>query len=162
MATSSSSDVAGQSTPEYLTLRNSYRVVLTHVSTQTNDVCDALFEKGYISPAVCDYVSTDAIPNERKARKLVRTLMAKVELDPSVYHGFMSILKSQGPWADTIVKQLEEAFKAEQSALADCDCSSEESFHSLPDPDTPAGDTTQTVKPAIGERMLVTNPSTDM
>ena len=148
------SDV-GQSTPEYLALRNSYRLVVTHVSTQTSDICGALFEKGYVPPAVLNYVATDGIPSDKKAEKVVNTLMTKVELDLNVYHDFMSILKSEGPWADNIVQQLEEAYKAEQAALTDCDHSSEDSFHSLPDHDTPSADTAQTIKPAIGERMLV-------
>ena len=142
----------GQSTPEYLALRNSYRLVVTHVSTQTSDICGALFEKGYVPPAVLNYVTTDGIPSDKKAEKVVSTLMTKVELDPNVYHGFMSILKSEGPWADAIIKELEEAYKAEQSALADCDRSSEDSFHSLPDPDTPAG---KIAKPEASGELII-------
>ena len=48
----------------------------------------------------------------RKLRDLWELLLAKVELDPSVYHGFISILKSEGQSADTIVEQLEEAYKS--------------------------------------------------
>ena len=123
---------AGQCTPEYLALRKSYRNVLAHITPQTGDVCGALFEKGYIPPNVRTYATTDAIPNDRKAQALLDTVIDKVELDPSVYHGFMELLKSEGPSADTIVEQLEEAFKVEQ-ALADCDHSSEDSFHSVPE-----------------------------
>ena len=112
---------AGQSTPEYLTLRKSYTSLVAHITPQTGDISGALFEKGYIPPAVLDYVTTLAIPNNEKALKLVGALLAKVELDPSVYHGFMSILKSEGQSADTIVEQLEEAYKAEQATLAECD-----------------------------------------
>ena len=123
---------AGQYTPEYLALRKSYRNVLAHITPQTGDVCGALFEKGYIPPNVRTYATTDAIPNDRKAQALLDTVIDKVEVDPSVYHGFMDILKSEGPSADTIVEQLEEAFKAEQ-ACAVCDNSSEDSSHSLPE-----------------------------
>ena len=130
----------GQSTSEYLALRKSYRAVVMHFKTQPGDICDALFENGLIPPSVCDYVSTDAIPDERKAKRLINALMDKVEADPSIFLCLMSILKSEGPWANSIIEQLEEAFKAEQ-ALADCDRSSEDSFQSLPDPDAPAGGT---------------------
>ena len=130
---------AGQYTPEYLTLRKSYRMVSIHITPQTGDICGALFEKGYIPSEVKYKATTDGIPIDRKAQILLDTVVDKVELDPSVYHGFMDILKSEGPSADTIVKQLEEAFKAEQ-ALADCDNSSEDSFHSLPDLDAQAGE----------------------
>ena len=149
MATSPHS-VAGQSTPEYLTLRKSYQSVVTHITPQTGDICGALFEKGYIPSSVRNYATTDAIPNYKKAQELVNTVVDKVELDPSVYHGFISILKSEGPWADMIVEQLEVAFRAEQ-ALADCDHSSEDSFHSLPDPDTPEGGNSVKPKSVGGE-----------
>ena len=92
--------------------------------------------KATFLPAVLDYVTTAAVSNGEKAQRLVGALLAKVELDPSVYHGFISILKSEGPSADIIVEQLEEAYKAEQATLAECDGSSN-SFHSLPDPDVP-------------------------
>ena len=127
---------AGQSTPEYLTLRKSYTSLVAHITPQTGDIGGALFEKGYVPPAVLDYVTTLAIPNNEKALKLVGALLAKVELDPSVYHGFISILKSEGQSADIIVEQLEEAYKAEQATLAECDGSSKDSFHSLPDANT--------------------------
>ena len=128
---------AGQSTPEYLTLRKSYTSLVAHITPQTGDIGGALFEKGYIPPAVLDYVTTAAVSNGEKAQRLVGALLAKVELDPSVYHGFISILKSEGQSADIIVEQLEEAYKAEQATLAECDGSSEDVPHSLPDPDVP-------------------------
>ena len=123
-----------QSTPEYLVLQKSYTKLVAHIKFQPRDICSALFEKGHIPSTVQDYVTTLGIPDSMKADKIISSLMAKVELDQSVYHSFMNILKSEGPSADTIVKQLEEAFKAEQ---ADSDCSSEDSFHSLSDSDTP-------------------------
>ena len=144
MAASPHSD-AGLSTSEYLAFQKSYRAVVTHFKAQPGDICDALFENGLIPPAVRDFVRNRSMLEEEKAHKLADTIIDKVELDPSVYHSFMSILKNEGPWAGSIVEQLEEAFKAEQ-AVADCDHSSEDSFHSLPDPDTPAEGTVH-VKP---------------
>ena len=122
----------GQSTPEYLALRKSYRAVVTHFKAQPGDVCGSLFENGLIPPSVCDYVSTDAIPDSSKANRLMSILMDKVETDHRVYHNFISILKNEGPWADSIVEQLEEAFKAER-ALAHQDRSREDSFRSQSD-----------------------------
>ena len=127
---------AGHSTPEYLTLRKSYTSLVAHITPQTGDIGGTLFEKGYVPPTVLDYVTTLAIPNNEKALKLVGALLAKVELDPSVYHGFINILKREGQSADMIVEQLEEAYKAEQATLAKCDGSSEDSFHSMPDTNT--------------------------
>ena len=122
--------VANRSTPEYLAFRKCYRSVRIHITPQIEDIHDALFEKGYIPPSVQDYAATDAIPKEMKARSLVDTVIKKIELDPEVFHGFVSILKNEGPSADSIVEQLGEVFKAEQ-ALVYCDHSSEDSYHSL-------------------------------
>ena len=145
----------GQRTSEYLALRKSYRSVLTHITSQTGDICGALFEIGYIPPNVRTYATTDGIPSDQKAQRLLDTVIDKVELDPSVYHGFMSILKSEGPSADIIVEQLDEAFKAEQ-ALPDCDHSNEDSFHSLPDPNALAGE--KTPKPKLPVQTRFTCP----
>ena len=105
-------------TPEYLTLRGSYTHLIAHVKSQTGDICDVLFEKGYINSTVRDYVRTDAIPDDSKARKLMDALLDKVELEPSVYYGFITILKGE-PSADNIVKELEELFQAEQTKYKD-------------------------------------------
>ena len=137
---------SGLSTPEYLAFRKCYMSVKTHICPQTGYICGALFEIGYIPTDVRIYATTYGIPNDKKAQTLVDTVIDKVGVDPSVFHGFMSILKNEGPWADSIVKQLEEAFRAEQ-ALADCDHSSEGSFHSLPDPDSTTGGTAKEPEP---------------
>ena len=109
---------SGSAAPEYLTLRGSYTRLIAHVKTQTGEICDNLFEKGYISSTVRDYVRTDAIPDDAKARRLIDALVDKVEQEPSVYYGFIDILKGE-PSADNIVKELEELFQVEQSKYED-------------------------------------------
>ena len=119
------------STPEYLTLRKTYRVLITHIKTQPGNICDALFESGYIPSAVRDLTRNRSILNEEKAQKLVDTIIDRVAIDTSVYHGFIDILKSEGPWAETITEKLTEQFKKEQAAKIKVS-----SNHSLPDPPT--------------------------
>ena len=106
------------STPQYLTLRKSYRLLVTHITAQTGEFCDSLFEAGYISSSVRNYVRTDAFPEEKKAQKLMDTLIDKVESDVTVYYGFMDILKRGGPPANNTAAQLEEHFEKEQANLA--------------------------------------------
>ena len=115
-----------QSSPEYSTLRRSFRNLIIHVKAQAGDICDALFEYGFIPPDVKGYVRTDSIPDETKARKLIDTLLDKVRENPSVYYGFIDILKSEGPSADTVVEQLENCFEKEKVCF---DCSSSEGSH---------------------------------
>ena len=116
MAATRNSTSDGQSTPEYLTLRKSYTKLVMHIKTQPGDICDALFEKGFIPPTVRDFVRSRSVLDDEKAQRLVDTVIDRVEQDSCVYNSFMSILNKDGPWADPIVGQLEEAFKAEQAA----------------------------------------------
>ena len=152
MATSSNpSD--GQSTPHYVALRSSYRSLVAHFKAQPGDICDAFFEKGLITTAVRDFVRSRSVLEDEKAQKLMDSVIDKVELDPNVYYCLIGILKSEGRSADTIVEQLEEAFKAEK-ARADCVHSSEDSFHSLPDPDAQAGESAPKPKLLAATRFI--------
>lgn len=144
----------GQSTPEYLALRTSFRTIVDHISLQTLDVSGALFEKGYIPTSACSFVTTIGIPSDTKAQHLVTILMSKVEKDPSVYHGFVSILKNEGPSADTVVEQLEESFRAEQAALPARVLPSEDPHHSSPHPPTPANDNKQKVETPASPKFI--------
>ena len=109
MATSSKPVAhSSTSTPQYLTLRKSYRLLVIYITPQTGEFCDYFFEAGYISSTVRNYVRTDALPEDKKAQKLMDTLIDKVESDVSVYYGFIEILKNGGPPANDIVAQLEE------------------------------------------------------
>ena len=106
------------STPQYLTLRKSYRLLVTHITAQTGEFCDSLFEGGYISSSVRNYVRIDALSEDKKAQRLMDTMIDKVESDVTVFYGFMDILKRGGPPANDIVAQLEEHFEKEQATLA--------------------------------------------
>ena len=112
------------STPEYLTLRKSYKALVAHIKVQLGCICDSLFEQGHVSEEVCDYVGTDAIPDGKKARKLVNALMKKVEFECRIYHDFLSILKDEGPSSDYIVQQLEECYSSELAAFVEYNCES--------------------------------------
>ena len=119
MATSSKPVAqSSTSTPQYLTLRKSYRLLVTHITAQTGEFCNSLFEGGYISSSVRNYVRIDALSEDKKAQKLMDTVIDKVESDVSVYYGFIDILKSGGFPANDIVAQLEEQFQKQQSILA--------------------------------------------
>ena len=98
-------------TLEYSTLFEARKLLITHIKTELGDICDALFQKEYIPSEVKDVVETIGIPNEQKARRLVDTLLERVEIDPNIYYGFINILKDTGPWEDTIIKKLEELFQ---------------------------------------------------
>ena len=104
----------------------SYDLVTIYIRARLEDFSDALFKDGYISRDVYDYVRQDAVPDGRKAHKLADAVIDKVELDSRVFLGLMSILKSEGPQAHSIIEKIEDCLKAEQATFA------EEAFsHSL-------------------------------
>ena len=122
----SHSTAADQFTFEYLTIRKSYRRLVSYFSQETEEICDALFEKGYITPPVRDYVRIETIQPRQKARKLADALIDMVGQKSSVFYGFLGILKNEGPSTDNIVQQLEEGFAAERAVLVDSGQTSEE------------------------------------
>ena len=94
------------STPESAAFQESYEELVATVKSQPGSICDACFAKGYISTSVRDYIRTDAIPTESKAQKLIDAISDKIELNPSVFHGFIELLQS--PSTDDVAKILKE------------------------------------------------------
>ena len=130
--------LSSTSTPEYLAFRKSYQTLIGTIKAEPNGYCDALFEKGYISPDVRDYIRTIGITTTDKARKIVDTVIDRVELNPSTFHGLLEILRS--PFSDDIAAELQHHYETECEHLqqrsvleADTECnntlSGEESFH---------------------------------
>ncbi len=98
------------SSPEYLTLRRSFKQVVDCVTLQPTSIRSALFAKGYIPDEVRAYTTTNGISDECKAQKLLDAVLARVKLNPDVYHGFLKILGNERPWTDDIIKHLEGCF----------------------------------------------------
>ena len=97
------------STPESAAFQECYVELIATVKTQPGSICDACFSKGYISPNIRDCMRIDSVTNESKAQKLIDAISDKIELNPSVFHGFMELLKS--PSTDDMAKILQESLE---------------------------------------------------
>ncbi len=106
----------GEST-EYRTLRNCYPELVEHVKLQLTTISSALFSKSYIPNNIHEYSTNDGVSDEKKAKKLLDAVLAKVKLNPDTYHGFVDILGREGSWADDIIKHLEDRFHSIKSEI---------------------------------------------
>ncbi len=106
----------GEST-EYRTLRNCYPELVEHVKLQLTTISSALFSKSYIPNNIHEDSTSDGVSDEKKAKKLLDAVLAKVKLNPDTYHGFVDILGREGPWADDIIKHLKDHFHSIKSEM---------------------------------------------
>ena len=140
-ATHSSATDESNTTPEYVAFRHCYEKLISTVSAQPDAFCNILFSKGYIPESVRNFTRNRSILDEEKAGKLIDTVIDRIKVSPSVFYGFMEVLKT--PSTDHMAQTLQHCFDNECERLKQCpqsqktdeDSSGDESFHSLPDPD---------------------------
>ena len=99
------------STPEYMTFRKCYPTIIHYVKKQPGTFCDALFANNYIPITVRDYTRNKYISDEEKAQKLTDTLIDRIEQELSVFHGFIKIIKEDGPWASNFFETIRECYE---------------------------------------------------
>ena len=80
-------------TPEYRAFQQCYETLILTVKLQPGAFCDSLFAKGYIPEAVRDYTRNESNMEEKKAERLVDSVIDQIKHDPSVFFGFIDILK---------------------------------------------------------------------
>ena len=83
------------STPEYLAFQECYETLILTVKLQPGAFCDSLFARRYIPEAVRDYTRNESNLAEMKAEKLCDSVIDQIKHDPSVFYGFIEILKSR-------------------------------------------------------------------
>ena len=108
-------DIPPNTPPEYLAFKENFRMVVDAVADQPGDICDALFEKGYIPPDVRSFTRVTGQSEIEKARRLVDRVIDKIARNPKVFYGFVEILK--GPYTDDVVKALEDSNYEKQRIL---------------------------------------------
>ena len=105
MSTQQSTDPS-TSTPEYLAFQEFYETLILTIKLQPGAFCDSLFARRYIPEAVRDYTRNESNLAEMKAEKLVDSVIDQIKHDPSMFYGFIEILKSRS--IDKIADKLEE------------------------------------------------------
>ena len=101
------------STPEYLAFQEYYvyETLILTIKLQPGAFCDSLFARRYIPEAVRDYTRNEANLDHKKAEKLCDSVIDQIKHDPSVFYGFIEILKSRS--IDKLTDKLEQCC---------CDC----------------------------------------
>ena len=122
------------STPEYVTFRKNYTKLVSIVAADHDAICDALFEKGYISPDVRDHTRNATYTSQDKARKLVDSIIDRISLRPEVFHGFLEVLDTphNKDFADSLRQSYESKLEpgldeVERSSSYDS-CAEDENF----------------------------------
>ncbi len=111
MATRNFPSTCSTSTPEYKTFQQNIRRITLHVQEQNISIRLSLFEKGYINDSLLD-VNPNGTRLEN-ASNLVISLLRRIECDTSVFHGFVDILKSEGPSGNDITQALQQSYEFE-------------------------------------------------
>ena len=93
-------------TPEYLAFQECYETLILTVKLQPGAFCDSLFARRYIPEAVRDYTRNESNLAEMKAEKLCDSVIDQIKHDPSVFYGFIEILKCR--CIDKIADKLEQ------------------------------------------------------
>ena len=114
MASTNTGENVSLNSSEYLVFRKNYRAVIDTVKADPDGFCDALFEQGYISTEVRNFTRDLKIKELVKARKLVDTVLDRIEQDPKVFHGFLEVLINSRH--EDLLRLLQNSYKMNDSA----------------------------------------------
>ena len=81
--------------PEYRAFQHFYETLILTVKLQPGAFCDSLFARGYIPEAVRDYTRNESNVDEKKAEKLVDSVIDQIKHNSVVFHGFTEILRNR-------------------------------------------------------------------
>ena len=96
--------------PEYKTLTQCYPVLISHIGQAPYDIAAYLIPSGILAPPDLHYISNPSIPHIEKASRLLDIVLNQVQIDPQVYHSFITALKSAGSWTKALVSELESTY----------------------------------------------------
>ena len=86
--------------PEYKTLTQCYDTLVKCVKQSPGDVADCQL-KPLLTPGNVSFLSNPHHDNDDKARKIVNLVLNQVEINPQVFHKFISALENAGSWTET-------------------------------------------------------------
>ena len=110
----------GQLSPEYLTLRNSFRtlIFLLQCVIKQDFFHVAHFFQEFISYPERVYLFSLYVDDVEKSRRIADHLTDTVYIDPSFYHVFIKEILDNVPMVATIVKLMKEQLLTLQAILA--------------------------------------------
>ena len=105
------------STPKYLAFQECYETLILTIKLQPDTFCDSLFARRYIPEAVRDYTRNESNLDHKKAEKLCDSVIDQIKHDPTVFYGFIEILKSHS--IDKIADRLHQCC-CDHKAASEC------------------------------------------
>ncbi len=108
-----SRNIPSTSTPEYKTFQQNILRITLHVQEQNAFIRLPLFAKGYIHDSLLDVNPYGTLTRQQHASNLVISLLRRIECNTSVFHGFIEILKSEGPSGNEIAQVLQQSYELE-------------------------------------------------
>ena len=95
----------GNESPEYRTIKLTWALLTDLLSHSIQLIGDKLFAEGLIPTDVHDTVRGSTRPRQA-TRDLLTYLIDQIQINTSVYNKFISILKSLGPWTNSMVENM--------------------------------------------------------
>ncbi len=102
--------------PGYLSLQENFEALVSTFKAQPAAYADTLFSNGYIPDEVLEYTRLNGVLDSEKSRKILDTLIHRIELNPSVFHGFIAAIAS--PSTDDVVKKLLDTYKRHSTVIS--------------------------------------------
>ena len=102
-------DTPSTSTPEYIAFQQCYEALVLHIKLQPGAFCDSLFARRYISESVRDYTRNESNLDQKKAEKLIDSVIDGIKYDSNVFHGFIKILKTH--CLDKLAERLQQYYE---------------------------------------------------
>ncbi|XP_064407491.1 uncharacterized protein LOC135352241 isoform X2 [Halichondria panicea] len=102
--------------PEYLSFQENFEALVSTFKAQTAAYADSLFSNGYIPDEVLEYSRLNGVMDSDKSRKILDTIIHRIKLNPSVFHGFIAAIA--GPSTDDVVKKLHDSYERHKTATS--------------------------------------------
>ncbi|XP_064407315.1 uncharacterized protein LOC135352084 [Halichondria panicea] len=102
--------------PEYLSFQDNFEALVSTFKAQPAAYADSLFSNGYIPDEVLEYSRLNGVMDSDKSRKILDTIIHRIKLNPSVFHGFIAAIA--GPSTDDVVKKLHDSYERHKTATS--------------------------------------------
>ena len=109
--------------PEYKALNQCSPTLAVCIQQSPDDVTPHLRSSGILAPGDLSFLSNPQHNNDEKARKILDVVLNQVQVDPRVFHKFVSAMKAAGSWTNSAVELLEHSLQeARQSSSKSVPC----------------------------------------
>ncbi len=109
-------EILNTGNPELNALIESHFILVNSISQSPQDIVDILVPLHVLSQNDMADIKSDGLNNREKARRIVKILTDKVELDPSFYHVLIANLTKNLPWMKLCLEKVRENFDNAQQA----------------------------------------------